>query len=197
MASLTGGSEPDSLKLNSNIARDTATSASLEDVAEVFGEYMCYAIKKAQDISCSTESLQATVKMEFPTFALHDCVMMLEICEEEVEHLVKKLFGIDIVSVGGIRHLSLGNGVKLTSNTPNPEITLKGVRDEAIIKTLGLEIYEAVMASRMRRRELEEGIKDATECVAMIITSKSGEAAYMNVCLDLEGGLRIRNKLFR
>jgi hypothetical protein len=62
---------------------------------------------------------------------------MLEICEREVEHLVNDLFGIDVMSVMGNRHLILGKGVKLTSNTSNPELTLKGVRDEAIIHILG------------------------------------------------------------
>lgn len=69
---------------------------------------------------------------------------------------MKCLLGIDVVSVMGVRHLILGKGVKLTSNTSNPEIPLKGVRDEDIIHILGPEIYEAITASRMRRRELKE-----------------------------------------
>jgi hypothetical protein len=42
----------------------------------------------------------------------------------EVERLVKDLFGIDIMSGMGIRHLLLGKGVT-DINTSNPEITLK------------------------------------------------------------------------
>ncbi|KAL5313253.1 hypothetical protein ACEPPN_018986 [Leptodophora sp. 'Broadleaf-Isolate-01'] len=181
---------------NSTATGNTATSASLEGVADVFGEYMCRAIRRVTAPSDGIPALKAAVTMQFPAFALHDCVIMLEVCEREVEHLVKYLFGINVMSVMGVRHLILGKGVKLTSNTSNPEITLKGVRDEAIIHILGPEIYEAITASRMRRRELEEEKNCATECVSMIFTSKSGEGAYMNVCLELEGALRIRDKLY-
>ncbi|KAF2174454.1 hypothetical protein K469DRAFT_186464, partial [Zopfia rhizophila CBS 207.26] len=181
---------------NSTTTGNTATSASLEGVADVFGEYMYRAIRRVAVSSDGIPALKAAVTMQFPDFALHDCVMMLEVCESEVEHLVKELFGIDVMSVMGIRHLLLGRGVKLTSNTSNPEITLKGVRDEAIIHILGPEIHEAIMASQMRNRELEEERNPATECVSMIFTSKSGEGAYLNLSLELEGGLRIKKKLY-
>ncbi|KAF1963882.1 hypothetical protein BU23DRAFT_640222 [Bimuria novae-zelandiae CBS 107.79] len=175
---------------------DKATSASLEGVADVFGEYMCNAIRRVAVLSDGIPALKAGVTMQFPDLALHDCVMMLEVCESEVEHLVKGLFGVDVTSVMGIRHLILGKGVKLTSNTSNPEITLKGVRSEAIVHIFGPEIHEAIMASRMRKRELEEEKNPATECVSMIFTSKSGEGAYVSLSLELEGGSRIRKKLY-
>jgi hypothetical protein len=181
---------------NPTATGNEATSASLEGVADVFGEYMCRAIRRVTAPSGGIPALKAAVTMQFPVFALHDCVMMLEVCEKEVEHLVKALFGIDMTSVMGVRHLILGKGVKLTSNTSNPEITLKGVRDEAIIHILGPEIHEAITASQMRKRELEEERNRATECVSMIFTSKSSEGAYVNLCLELEGGLRIRDMLY-
>ncbi|KGQ01472.1 hypothetical protein PAAG_11822 [Paracoccidioides lutzii Pb01] len=111
--------------------------------------------------------------MEFPEFVLVDCVMMLEVCEVEVERLVKDLFGIPVESVMGVRHLLLGKGVKLTSNTSDPEITLKGVRDESILRVFGHEVYRAVRASKMYRMELQEKKISVTECVSMIFTSKS------------------------
>jgi hypothetical protein len=174
----------------------TVINASLKGVANVFGEYMCRAIRRVTVQSDGIPSLKAAVTMEFPDFVLVDCVMMLEVCEREVERLVKDLFGIGVKSVMGFRHLILGKGVRLTSNTSNPEITLKGVRDEAIIHVFGPEIYRAITASRMRKRELEEERNCATECVSMIFTSKSGEGAYINLCLDLKGGLEIRDKLY-
>ncbi|KAK8924450.1 hypothetical protein VCV18_004872 [Metarhizium anisopliae] len=170
--------------------------ASLEGIAKVFDKHIRGAIRRVEVQSDGIVSTNAAVMMEFPDFALVDCVMMLEVCKEDVERLVKDLFGIDVMSVMGVRHLVLGNGVKLTSNTSNPEVTLKGVRDEAILRILGREIHEAITASRMRRRELEEARNCATECVSMIFTSKSGEGAYINLCLELEGGIRIRDKLF-
>jgi hypothetical protein len=174
----------------------TVINASLEGVANVFGEYMCRAIRRVTVQSDGIPSLKAAITMEFPEFAPVDCVMMLEVCEWEVERLVKDLFGIEVKSVMGFRHLILGKGVRLTSNASNPEITLKGVRDEAIIHVFGPEIYRAITASRMRKRELEEERNCATECVSMLFTSKSGEGAYINLCLDLKGGLEIRDKLY-
>jgi len=121
---------------------------------------------------------------------------MLEVCKWEVKRLVKDLFGIRVKSVIGFRHLILRKGIRLTSNTFNPKITLKGVRDKAIIYVFSLEIYKAIIASKMRKRELEEEKNCAIECVLMLFTSKSGEGAYISLCLDLKGGLKIRDKLY-
>jgi hypothetical protein len=43
--------------------------------------------------------------MEFPKFALHDCVMNLVTCGNEVEYLLKEFFGVDTKYIIGIRHL--------------------------------------------------------------------------------------------
>jgi hypothetical protein len=96
----------------------------------------------------------------------------------------------------GFQYLILGKSVRLTSNIFNPEITLKGVRDEAIIHIFSLEIYKAITVSRIRKRELKEEKNYITECVSMLFISKSGEEAYISLCLDLKRGLEIRDKLY-
>jgi len=85
-------------------------------------------------------------------------------------------------SVIGVRHLVLAEGVKLISNTTNPEITLKGVKDEVIIHIFGPEIYEAITASRMRKTEVEEDNSRSTKCVSMIFKSKNELCALFNSC---------------
>lgn len=85
--------------------------------------------------------------MQFPNFALYDYIIILEVYESEVEHLIKDLFRIDITSVIEIWYLILRKGIKLISNISNPKITLKGIRDKAIIYILGPEIYKAIIAS--------------------------------------------------
>ncbi|KAF2689921.1 hypothetical protein K458DRAFT_412779 [Lentithecium fluviatile CBS 122367] len=87
---------------------NTATSASLEGVADVFGEYMYRVIRRVTVFNDRHPTLKANVTIQFPGFALHDCVLMLEICEIVVEHLVKDLSGITVMSVIGI--LSKGSG---------------------------------------------------------------------------------------
>jgi hypothetical protein len=100
-------------------------------------------------------------------------------------------------TVGGVRHLLVGHGARLTSNTHNPEITLKGVPDKTVMEIFGSDIFNALQAGAMYEKEVHERKVPVTECVSMIFTSKSEEGAYINLCLDLKGGLGIRDKLYR
>ena len=134
--------------------------------------------------------------MQFPFFALHDCVIILEIYKGEVERFIKDLFRIDIILVIGIWHLLLGKGIKLISNIFNPKITLKGVKDKVIIRTISPKIYKVITASWIYRQELEEEGNSPIEYVSMIFTSKSSEGAYINIYLDLKGGLWIKDILY-
>lgn len=167
-------------------------NASLQGIADVFDEYMCGAIRRDTVRSGGTTSLKAAVTMVFPYPGLVDCLMSLAIHQNEVECLAMALFNVRVESVGEVRHAVLNERVRLT---PNPEITLKGVLDEAIIRVFGPEIHRAITASRMRKKELEEG-NYVTECVSMILTSSSGEGAIINLSLDMIGGARIQNKIY-
>jgi len=102
------------------------------------------------------------------------------------------LFKVQVESVGHVQYVVLARGVRLT---PNPEITLKGVSDEAIIHVFGPEIHQAIATSGMRKKELEEG-NNVTEGISMILTSKSSESAIINLSLDLRGGAQIQNKIY-
>ena len=92
--------------------------------------------------------------MVFPSQGLVDCVMSVAIQQSKVEYLAMALFNVHVESIGGVRYVLLNRGVTLS---PNPEITLKGVQDDAIILVFSPEIYAAITASRIRRKELEEG----------------------------------------
>jgi hypothetical protein len=58
------------------------------------------------------------------------------------------------------------------------------------------KIYRVITASRMHKRELKEERNCAIEYTLMIFTSKSNKGAYINLYLDLKGGLKIRDKLY-
>jgi hypothetical protein len=161
-------------------------------MADVFDEYMCSAIRKDAVQSGGTIYLKAAVTMNFPPRGLVDCLMSLEIHQSKIEHLAMALFKAHVESVGQVRYVVLKEGVRLI---PNPEITLKGVLGEAIIDVFGSEIHGAIAASRMRKKELEEGNR-VTECVSMIFTSTPGEGAIINLSLGLKGGVQIQNKLY-
>jgi hypothetical protein len=166
--------------------------ASLQGIAAVFDEYMCSAIRRDTVQSGAITSSMAAVTMDFPPWGLVDCLMSLEVHQSEVGYLAMALFKVRVESVGQVRYVSLKEGVRLT---PNPEITLKGVLDEAIIDVFGSEIHGAIRTCRMRKKELEEGNR-VTECVSMILTSSPSEGAIISLSLGLEGGVQIQNKLY-
>jgi hypothetical protein len=141
-----------------------------------------------QNSGCS----KAAVTMDFPYPGLVDCLMCLAIHQSKVEYLAMALFKVHVESLGQVRYLVLENGVKMK---PDAEITLKGVVDEAIMYVFGQEIYRAVISSRMRNKELEEG-NHATECVSMILTSRSDEGAIINLSMGLGWGIQIKAKLY-
>lgn len=130
--------------------------------------------------------------LDFPCWGLVDCRMSLHIRERDVDQLAMALFNVQVESVGHARYITLTGGAGLT---PNPQITLKGVLDEAIIRVFGPEIRGAITACRMRKKELEEGNR-VTECVSMILTGCPDKGAIINLSFGLKGGAQIRNKLY-
>jgi hypothetical protein len=161
-------------------------------MAAVFDEYMCSAIRRDTVQSGAITSSMAAVTMDFPRWGLVDCLMSLEVHQSKVGYLAMALFKVRVESEGQVWYVSLKEGVRLT---PNPEITLKGVLDEAIIDVFGSEIHRAIRTCRMREKELEEGNR-VTECVSMILTSSPSEGAIISLSLGLEGGVQIQNKLY-
>jgi hypothetical protein len=167
-------------------------NASLRDIADVFEQYICGAVRRDKVESGGTTYWVAAVTMDFPHQGLVDCLMSVAIQQNKVEFLAMALFKVHVESVGEVRYVVLNGGVKLL---PNPEITLKGVLDEAIISVFGPKIYEAITASRMRKMEREEGTH-VTECVSMMLTSNPVEGAIINLSLDVKEGAQIQNKLY-
>lgn len=165
--------------------------ASLRGIAEVFDNYICDAISKVT-IQNNEKPCKAAVTMNFPPRGLVDCLMSLDVHQSKVGYLAMALFKVRVESVGQVRYVGLKDGVRLT---PNPEITLKGVMDEAIIDVFGSEIHGAITTCRMREKEVEEG-NNVTECVSMILTSKPSDGAIINLSLGLKCGFQIQNKLY-
>ncbi|KAH8591189.1 hypothetical protein B0O99DRAFT_274866 [Bisporella sp. PMI_857] len=162
-------------------------NASLQGIVKVFDEYMCDAIRRVT----VENDLKAAVTMVFPVWGGPvDCLMSLDICEQDVEQLAMDLFNAKVKWVEQVLHVVLNEGITLIIS--NSEATLKGVPDVAIIKVFGPEIHDAIAECPVRGRELAEG-KSVTECVSVILT-KNG--AIINLSLGLERGLQIQNKLY-
>jgi len=166
-------------------------AASLEGTAKVFERYICGAIRRIQAQTESMTSWKASVTMLFPLWGGPvDCLMSLDVCESDVEHLAMLLFNAQVKWAEDVLHIVLDEGITLI--IPSSEATLKGVRDEAILKVFGSEIHNAINESPIRRRELK-GNKQKTECVSMILT-KNG--AIINLSLGLDRSLEIEKKLY-
>jgi hypothetical protein len=162
-------------------------NASLEGIATVFDKYMCSVIRRVT----VDKDLKAAVTMVFPVWGGPvDCLMSLDVCEQEVEKLAMTLFNAKVKWAERVLHVVLNEGTTLI--IPNSEITLKGVPDVAIFKVFGPEIYDAITECPIHRRELAEE-KRVTECVSLILT-KNG--AIINLSLGLERGFQIQNKLY-
>ncbi|KAF5127132.1 hypothetical protein E5D57_008060 [Metarhizium anisopliae] len=183
------------ISLTSDLQQQVLSHASLQGTADIFPEYMSGAIRRDLMESDGSSCWRAAVTMTFPYLGKVDCLMSLAIRETKVEHSAMALFNVhvDVESAVQARQVVLQHGVRLT---PNPEITLQGVRDEAIQNLLGLEIYEAIKSSRVFQEELQQGTR-ATRCVSMIIPGNPNIGAVINLNLGLKEGSRIRNKLYR
>ncbi|TGO54957.1 hypothetical protein BCON_0099g00220 [Botryotinia convoluta] len=162
-------------------------NALLQGIAKIFDEQMCSAIRKV----IVDGNLRAAVTMVFPVWGGPvDCLISLDICEQDVEQLVMALFNAKVKWAENVLHVVFNEGPTLV--IPNSEATLKGVEDIAILKVFGPEIHDAISECPVRRRELADG-KRITECVSVILTKNE---AIVNLSLGLERGLQIQNKLY-
>lgn len=165
--------------------------ASPAGIATVFSGLICGAIRTTVFQANGEKYSQASVTIVFPPWGgLVDCLLSLEICEPWVQPLAMALFAATVKRVGKTLHVGFERGITIT--VPNSEATLKGVENEAIAMVFGSEIQLAIQESRIRLRELEEGIL-ASECVSMIVTEKG---AIINLSLSLAQGLEIQKKLY-
>ncbi|KIW37736.1 uncharacterized protein PV06_09732 [Exophiala oligosperma] len=181
--------------LNSSQHQQVLSHASLQGTADLFPEYMSGAIRRDAIQINGITRWKAAVTMAFPYVGKVDSLMSLAIKETKVEHIAMALFNVhvEVESAVQARQVVMQDGVRLM---PNPEITLLGVQSEAIKKLFGLDIYNAIKASRVFQEELEQGTR-ATRCVSMIIPSNPRFEAIINLNLGLKEGSLVKNKLYR
>jgi hypothetical protein len=185
-------------RANTSAKRSPATSetfsdnASPEGTQDVFNEYMCDSITTHTIQIDEMTYPKADVTMDFPSQGLVDCLMSLAIHESRVKYFAEVLFNAKVESDGDVRYVILPGGAILT---PAPEVSLKGVPDEAIVLGFGHMIYDAVASSRGRKEELERGRRD-THGVSMILSRNSGDGAVINLSLEAKRGAKIHDKLY-
>lgn len=164
-------------------------NATIEGTRHVFGDELCRAVRKVH----TQGQMKAAVTTVLPKWGGPvDCLISLDIREEEVDRLALALFDAKVTWVQQGLHVVLRDGFTIILTCSEAEVTLKGATDKAIIEVFGSETCDAVNESRIRKSEWEAG-KQLTQCVSMIL-AKSG--AIINMSLGLEGGIRIQNTLY-
>lgn len=165
--------------------------ASLDGIARVFDPYISSTIRRVTIQMRQTTIIKAAVTIVFPNRGDGvDCLLSLDVEDWAVEYLVMVLFNAKTEWVKQTRRIILGEGIKMT--IPEPDLTMTGVRHEALLAVFGTGIYRAIHDSPMRRREMQEA-KQETDCVSMILTQIG---AIINLSLGLNEGLRIRSRLY-
>ncbi|KAL4889179.1 hypothetical protein BDV59DRAFT_187062 [Aspergillus ambiguus] len=176
---------------HSNIDGATYEHAFLEGLATVFKEDLCGIISRVPTQVDGETVWKAAVTTAFPLWGgLVNCLMSLDICTAGVDYLAMALFNAKINQAEPLRYIDFDDGPTLI--VPDSESTMKGVKEEAIVKVFGVEIQEAIRDSPVRRKELEQR-RQLTECVSMIVTR---QGAIVNLSLDLNRGIEISRKLY-
>ncbi|KAE8442162.1 hypothetical protein EG329_003750 [Mollisiaceae sp. DMI_Dod_QoI] len=167
--------------------------ASPQGLGSVFNRYFCQAIRKEMVRQNGTTSMKALVTTVFPDQGLVDCLMSLVVNESQVEHIAMALYKAQTKSDPGV--WSFANEGSMQVLSIHGETTLTGLSDEAIMMVFGNQVHGAIAASRMRKKELDEGL-ELTRCVNMILPSKSYRSAVITFPLELKGGVEICGQLY-
>jgi len=186
--------------------QQTISSPIIERIATIFPEYMCGAIKRVRDdraaVTMSFPYLYTVISPVASLMGLNirenkvahiACLMSLNIRENKIAHIAKELFGAHVEIEDGLRCIVLGHGVRCV---PREEISLQGADTGAIGKLLGPDISSAIAKSPTRKEEVRQAIF-ATRCVTMQIARNPNEGAILNLNLELEGGFKAKEKLFK
>lgn len=160
---------------------------SLEGAAAVFDACICNMMQKVNTGAPSRVVLTVTLPSESRPVV---CLVSLHVYGWAVEFLAQSLFNVKVKWVDQIRHIISSKELQLV--VAGADTTLTGAQDEALIAIFGFYMYEAINGSFIRRKEIREG-KARTECVSMVLLD---DGAIINISLDWDKGLKIRNKLY-
>ncbi|KAI1318809.1 hypothetical protein F5Y16DRAFT_112422 [Xylariaceae sp. FL0255] len=164
-------------------------------VAGFFPIELSMGIRKNIIPSNGTTCPKAAITMAFPVNPVwkQDCIMTIDIMQNKVVYFALVLFGVQVESEGSWRYLNHSDGSRID---PEPQITLRRCRVDAISKLFGEKIYRAVCTSEFRTIESEFGTVQVTDSVRMTITSNAEEGAMITLYSGLLEGYEIRNQLY-
>jgi hypothetical protein len=160
---------------------------SLEEAAAVFDACICNMMQKVNTAAPSRVVLTVTLPSESVPIV---CLMSLRVYEWAVEFLAQSLFDFKVKRVDQIRHIISSKELQVAVS--GADTMLRGAQDEALIAVFGFSMYEAMNGNFIRRKEIQEG-KARTDCVSMVLLD---DGAIINISLDWDNGLKIRNKLY-
>ena len=182
---------PRPLVSSTDMFQPTFVNACYDRARGLFNEFMLDALMKVA--ADGTNSLKVCLDMEFPSFRLVDCRMRVHISQEKVAYLAAALFQLEVEVIQKVRFIRLKNGSKMI---PDPQLRLIGTSEEAIVAVLGSKICNAIKTCRMRTVESELGV-GITDCVAMLLTSRSDEGATIILAMGVRAGYEFSNILYK
>lgn len=186
--------EPESTATNqTTVEAHTLYGASLLETSRLCPSYLAGAIRRVPHAVHHT--LSAGIVMTYPNEAIAGRIgyqMALEVRPNKIDHIASELFKAHFETDGGLRYLCLPGG---TNVQPNPSITLRGCRMDAILPMFGPEINDALMASPMYQDDARQVLPHTT-AVTMVISSQSTEHAVIFLSLGLMEGTFIANRLY-
>jgi hypothetical protein len=118
--------------------------------------------------------------------------MSVDIDVRCVEYLAMALLGVRVESREKARYIYWPSGVRMALEH---DIKLHCISEEAILEVFGPQIYNAVVACRMRKKEAEVGNK-LTECVSVVISAEPRDGLIVNLALGMKEGHGIWKKLY-
>lgn len=125
------------------------------------------------------------------TWGLAICVMKLEILPSKVQYLAMMLFGTHVETENGYRYILQANASRLFPDN----VTLQGGQAEAILELLGSWVHGAIEKCPLRIVEAREE-SNATSCVALRITGRDNDDAYLSITMGVDEAFRIKDALF-
>ncbi|RAL07971.1 uncharacterized protein BO97DRAFT_229359 [Aspergillus homomorphus CBS 101889] len=159
--------------------------ASLKGIAAVFETDFCDMIRRTS-IRIKEQFISgAAVTMTFPRWNESTCTLIIDIAKG-ANDLAMALFGITCELVGHNRHIMTTDGLSLI--LPATDITLKGAKQQAIIKVLGSRILEAL-------NDYQQG-SSAEEKFESVSMTVRGQDASCEVALNPSRAVQIAKMLY-
>jgi hypothetical protein len=123
-----------------------------------------------------------------------DFCLRLGISPNDVGFYALKLFEAHVATRDFQRCHIFGSGKK---SIPQPTLRLKGAAVNVLFELFGFSLTRGIESSFVRRKEIDQGHHDSTDCVEMDFSKNPDECANLNITCGRAVGIEIHDRLFK